>query len=258
MPASDRRDRLTGDLAAFTGRAEPLTARSCQAIEACAQRHARHLELAFDPHGTAARDDEPRGWPPADPDGVRARAAGVTEVRRSGGTCVLRLDSLESYAIAQPYLDAAFALAAGADRLVLDLRANGGGDPATVAAVAGRLLGGTDRPLSEVIYRGRRRCQWWPREPAAGGPFTGDVDMLISRRTYSSAEALAYHLQARGRVRVIGEPSRGAADHVTPVQLTAQVRGFLPEATVIDAVTGGNWEGTGVLPDVPWAPEFRS
>ena len=252
MPASDRRDRLTRDLAAFARHAEPLTARSCQAIEACAQRHARHLELHFDPHGTATPDDEPRGWPPADPDGIRARAAGVTEVRRTGGTCVLRLDSLEPYAIAQPYVDAAFTLATGAGRLVLDLRANGGGDPATVAAVAGRLLGDTGRPLSEVIHRDRRR-QWWPRDPAPAGPFTGDVDVLISRRTYSSAEALAYHLQARGRVRVIGEPSRGAADHITPVQLTAQVRGFLPEATVIDAVTGGNWEGTGVLPDVPWA-----
>jgi C-terminal processing protease CtpA/Prc len=74
--------------------------------------------------------------------------------------------------------------------------------------------------------------------------------VLTSPRTYSSAEALAYHLQARGRATVVGEPTRGAADHVTPVRLTPQVQGFLPEAEVRDAVTGGNWEGSGVLPDV--------
>ena len=49
---------------------------------------------------------------------------------------------------------------------------------------------------------------------------------------------------------MVGEPTRGAADHVTPVQVTARVRGFLPLAYVRDAASGGNWEGTGVLPDV--------
>jgi C-terminal processing protease CtpA/Prc len=42
---------------------------------------------------------------------------------------------------AQPYVDAAFTLARGVSAVVLDLRDNGGGDPATVARVAGLLLG---------------------------------------------------------------------------------------------------------------------
>jgi hypothetical protein len=49
---------------------------------------------------------------------------------------------------------------------------------------------------------------------------------------------------------VAGEPTRGAADHVTPLRLTRQVLAFLPEAEVRDALTGGNWEGAGVLPDL--------
>ena len=43
----------------------------------------------------------------------------------------------------------------------------------------------------------------------------------------------------------------GAADHVTPIQLTTTVRGLLPEAYVTDALTGTNWEGHGIRPDIP-------
>lgn len=49
---------------------------------------------------------------------------------------------------------------------------------------------------------------------------------------------------------MIGRTTPGAADHVTPVNVTPQVQAILPEAYVVDAVTGGNWEGTGVRPDI--------
>jgi C-terminal processing protease CtpA/Prc len=77
------------------------------------------------------------------------------------------------------------------------------------------------------------------------------VAVLTSARTFSSAEALAYHLQVRRRVVVVGEATPGAADHVTPIRLAPTVLGLLPEAYVTDAVTGVNWEGRGVQPDVP-------
>jgi hypothetical protein len=251
MPRGPRLDRLTADLSAtFTGRDEPVDAAGCRALQECANVHSRHLELHFDAAGAAPADDEAHGWPAPDPAAVRRIAAGVTSVRRLGdGTWVLTLDTIEPYAVARPYLDAAFALAHGADRLVVDLRANGGGDPATLAAIAGRLLGDDARHLSDVLYRDRVR-QWWTADTPAGTALTQPLSVLVSSRTYSSAEALAYHLQAQGRATVVGEPTRGAADHVTPVRLTPQVLGLLPEAEVRDAVTGGNWEGTGVLPDV--------
>ncbi|MCA2214368.1 S41 family peptidase [Jidongwangia harbinensis] len=251
MPAGPRLDRLTADLtAAFATDRTPLDEAACRAVQDCAQRHSRHLELHFESASTARPDDEPAGWPPADPAAARAHGGGVTGVRRlDDGTAVVTLDALESAVVALPYVGAAFTLAAGAPRLVLDLRGNGGGDPATVAAVAGRLLGDDARHLSDVVYRDRRR-QWWTPDRPDGTTFTGPVAVLVGPRTYSSAEALAYHLQARRRVTVVGEPTRGAADHVTPIRLTRQVFGILPEAYVLDAATGGNWEGTGVVPDV--------
>ena len=251
MPPGPRLEELTADLgAAFAGRPEPLTAADCRAVEARAQVHCRHLELHFDAAGTPVPDTEARGWPPVGPDVVAARAAGFRDVRREAdGTFLLALDMLDPAEHARPYLDAAFALARGAARLVLDLRDNGGGDPATVALIAEHLLGDDARMLSEVVHADRRR-QWWTRAQPAGTALTQDLAVLVSSRTYSSAEALAYHLQVRGRATVIGEATRGAADHVTPVRLTARVLGLLPEATVFDAVTGSNWEGTGVRPDI--------
>jgi len=253
MPDTPRREALSNALTeCFTGRDEPLTASTCAAVEAVAQKHSRHLILSYDPDGTGEPDDQVNGWPPDDEDAVRRRAGAVTEVRRTDDhTTVIRLDGLESLTIAQPYLEAAFALAAGAHRIVLDLRGNGGGDPATVAFVCGWLLSDDSVHLSDVCYRDRRRQWRTPPFPANRRvPDDVPVAVLTSSATFSSGEALAYHLKARGRVQTVGERTRGGADHVTPIQLTRTVLGLLPEAYVIDSITGGNWEQTGVVPDI--------
>ena len=52
----------------------------------------------------------------------------------------------------------------------------------------------------------------------------------------------------------MGQRTPGAADHITPVCLSGHVRAMLPEAYVRDAVTGTNWEATGVVPDVVCEP----
>jgi peptidase S41-like protein len=259
MPPGARRERLVDALdSTFAGDRAPVDAAGCRAIETVAQRHSRHLELHLEPSGIAvggAPDDEMPGWPPPDPAAIARRSGGIGAVRHlDHGDCLITLNSLEALGSARPYLEAATTLARAADRVILDLRANGGGDPATAAAVAGWLLGDASRQLSVVLYAGYRR-QWWTPELACGTAFTGEVTVLISNRTYSSAEALAYHLAVRNRATLIGETTRGAADHVIPVRLAKQVLALLPEAEVRDIETGGNWEGVGVLPHVPYPAE---
>lgn len=258
MPEQPRRAGLLAALRDEHGGDDaPLTAAGCAAIEATAQRFSRHLMLLHDAAGTSPPDEEAHGWPPDDPEDVRRRSGAVVRVERTvDHVAVLRIDALEALPFAEPFLRSAFRLAAGARKVVLDLRHNGGGDPATVAQLAGWVLGGEAQHLSDVHYRDRVR-QWWTPGGADDCRLPADcpVDVLTSSSTFSSAEALTYHLRARGRVRVVGEPGRGGADHVTPVRLDPTVLGLLPEAYVVDAVTGSSWEATGVPPDVPCPAE---
>ncbi len=256
MPPGERRDAL---IAALTERFEsvdtPVTAADCVAIERCAWTVSRHLEVTFEPGGTGHPDTASPGWADPDPDVVRARAASVSKVQRlADGTCLISVDGLDAVSLAQPYLDAAFALAQGSARILLDLRANGGGDSATVAHIAGRLLGDTPTQLSEVVYRNRRR-QWWTPALPSGTSLRQPVAILVGPGTFSSGEALAYHLQTRGRVAVVGETTPGAADHITPIRLARTVLAYLPEAYVVDSSTRTNWEGAGVVPDVVSSPD---
>jgi C-terminal processing protease CtpA/Prc len=232
-----------------------ITEHVCREIEEVAWRFSRHFALEYVTDGTLVPDTEPPGWPAQDPADVRFRAGSVGEVsRRADGVGVLALDGHDSVHLAAPYLEAAFGLLRGSRAVVLDLRRNRGGDLGTLTLVLDRVLGGEPTHICDVIYRDRTR-QWWTTGRVAESALA-DVPLavLVSGDTFSSGEALAYHLQSRGRAPVIGETTPGAADHVTPVQVSAHVRALMPEARVRDAVTAANWEGTGVVPDVPCEP----
>jgi hypothetical protein len=247
LVASELRD-------AFDGDSRPVSAAVCADVQALANRWSRHLELAFEPAATADPDRELPGWPPPDPEVVGRRAGFVRAVdRRPDGIAVLRLDGLDAVHLSAPYLTAAFTLARGAPAVILDLRANGGGDPGALALILDQLIGGPPRKISDVVHRDRVRQWWTPGHAGLGLAMTVPVAVLTGPGTYSSGEALAYHARSLAGVPVIGETTRGAADHITPVRITRQVMAHLPEAYVVDATTGTNWEGEGVLPDVPAA-----
>ncbi|MGN9911747.1 S41 family peptidase [Phytohabitans sp. LJ34] len=252
-PPHERYEQLAAALVRdFGGRADPITAAACAEIERVAWRYSRHLLLTFDPDGTDPPHEVAPGWPEPDPAVIGPAAAQVREVSRlDGGACLIRVDGFDALRIAQPYLDGAFALARGATRILLDLRANGGGHPETVAYIAARLLGDQATHLSDVTYRDHTR-QWWTPDLPEGTavPVETPVAVLVSRRTFSSGEALAYHLWARGRVTVVGERTPGAADHITEIRLAPTVVGQVPIGYVTDALTGTSWEGGGVVPRV--------
>lgn len=177
--------------------------------------------------------------------------------RLAGGVGYLDLRVFAPTETAADMMQAAMTLLAQSPALIIDLRRNGGGMGEMGLLLEGYLLdrstevsGTYDRP-SDRLTRSITPS-WVP-----GRRFGPDkpVYVLISKRTFSAAEAFAYDMQAIGRVRIVGETSGGGAH---PFQYRAINDRFvlsLPEGRSINPVTGGDWQGVGVQPDVPTAPD---
>ncbi len=83
----------------------------------------------------------------------------------------------------------------------------------------------------------------------AGRSESRPLFVLTSSRTFSGGEGLAFVLKERSRATIIGETTAGAANAGRPFQINEAFEATIPTGRVAGAVTGGNWEGTGVTPD---------
>ena len=149
-------------------------------------------------------------------------------------------------------LTAAMNLLANTDALIIDLRGNHGGDQNTVALVASYLFDGRTH-LNDFYYRkGDRLEQMWTSEYVPGPRYGQgkDVYILTDKESYSGAEDFAYDLQNLKRAVVIGETTAGAAHCGDMVRLDAHFSAMVPDCRGINPVTKGDWEGSGVKPDI--------
>lgn len=80
--------------------------------------------------------------------------------------------------------------------------------------------------------------------------FTARVFYLTSRRTASAAEHLAFAFKRTGRAVLIGEQTAGGNHFGGWEALGDGLSAFIPIGRTIDPVTGADWEGVGVTPDV--------
>lgn len=81
------------------------------------------------------------------------------------------------------------------------------------------------------------------------------VYLLTSRRTGSAAEHFALAMKHTGRATLVGSNTAGANHFGGGVELTGRFGAFVPVGRTYDPVTGKDWEGDGVAPDVAVAPE---
>lgn len=139
------------------------------------------------------------------------------------------------------------------DAIVLDLRDNPGG-----SGRMGQLLASYFFEPDSLAWlvsnenrsRGTTRQEWTlPYVPGPRMPRT-PLYILVGSQTGSAAEGFAYNLQALGRATVVGRPTAGAAHSGTTIPVADGFVMFLPTGRTINPITGSNWEGTGVTPDV--------
>ena len=135
--------------------------------------------------------------------------------------------------------------------LVIDLRDNFGGREEMALFILDYFF---DEPvhLLNNRYRGREETEIRTHGENAGGRLSEiPLYILISRHTVSGGEMFAFVLKNRKRATIIGEKTRGAAHRTHLFSLeNEKIDVAIPVGTTVDPLTGTDWEGTGVEPDI--------
>jgi C-terminal processing protease CtpA/Prc len=135
--------------------------------------------------------------------------------------------------------------------LIIDLRENHGGDPATVALLLSYLFGPEPVHLNDIYWRPDNSTgQYWTQPFVVGRRYGGDVYVLTSGKTFSAGEELAYDLQSQRRATIVGEVTRGGAHPITIHRIDDHFMAMIPSGRAINPVTHTDWEGVGVKPEV--------
>jgi retinol-binding protein 3 len=196
---------------------------------------------------------------PAAEDVARFRAQaqrgnfGVERVERLAGNIgYIELRGFNSLEWAGEAITAAMTLVANTDALIVDLRRNGGGDPATVAWMSSYLFDERTH-LNDLYFRpDNRTTQFWSQSWVPGPRFGGKkpVMVLTSSRTFSAAEEFSYNLKNLKRATLVGETTGGGAHPGELRKVGTHFRMFVATGRAINPISKTNWEGTGVEPDV--------
>jgi len=146
---------------------------------------------------------------------------------------------------------AAMKLLSNSYAIIFDLRKNGGGNPEMIQYICSFFF---DQPthLNSLYYRkGDKTTEYWTLK-SIDGKKMADVPLYIltSKYTFSGGEEFCYNMLTRKRATLIGEVTGGGANPGTIFPVYKNLMVFIPTGKAINPVTGTNWEGTGVKPDI--------
>ena len=227
--------RVTADLVAITGD--------------------KHLSLAWRPgsSGSAVEAVRAQYWREL----PRRRNYGVEEMRiLPGNIRYVRIAAFpwESEAGRRAY-DGAMRFVGDGDAAILDLRGNAGGNPAAVNYLTSHFVpeGTLLATYAQGTRTGRSVAQAVANPVVREGAAAIPLYVLVDRRTVSAGEEFAAHVRRLGFARLIGEPTAGASMRNEFVPVPPGFVASISVGTVALAGEGGNWEGTGVAPEVPAA-----
>jgi retinol-binding protein 3 len=216
--------------------------------------HDKHLQVKF--------GNEPALWV------NQSYAELVESIRKMNGGIVkveildhnvgyMRINQVWILEASRDAISAAFAFLHNTDALILDNRNNMGGDPQTVAWYMSYLSEGKPYIVNQIQLRKGNRLEKFKTTDLGKLSYGSEkpVFVLTSSTTGSGGEELTYDIQQFKRGLVVGAVTWGGANPVNLVQLAHQFKALIPYGYAINPVTGGNWEGIGVKPDVEVPPE---
>ncbi|GLW57315.1 S41 family peptidase [Kitasatospora phosalacinea] len=218
--------------------------------QACPDKHLRLL-WSEEPQ---PMDEEPE-------DVARARFARYARESNYGVRRVEQLDGNIGYLdlrmippadLGGPAIAAAMQLLSPTEALVIDLRQCRGGSPEGVQLWCSYFFAGDEVHLNDIYERSTDsvRQYWTLGHLTAPRYLDRPVTVLTSGTTFSGGEELAYNLKVLGRATVVGGTTGGGAHPTARFPVSPHVTVTVPTARSVNPVTGTNWEGVGVEPDL--------
>lgn len=146
---------------------------------------------------------------------------------------------------------AALNFLANSEAVILDLRANRGGHPRMVQMVASCFIEGRTHINTIVDRNGKVQEEIWTLPLFPGRTmYDRDLYILTGPRTASAAESFSYIMKNLSRAVLVGECTAGAANTGGFRHAGEGFLVFIPTGKPVSPVTGTNWEGKGIEPDV--------
>lgn len=177
---------------------------------------------------------------------------GLSEVRMlNGNVGYINIRSFEPLELARYKILNAMHFLEDTDGLILDLRENIGGNPATVQFICSWFFDRSTHLNSIYWRRGDYIEEFWSME-TIGIKKRPDLPLyiLIGSDTFSAGEEFAYNLKIQNRAILIGEKTAGGANPGYSFRINDRFSIFIPTGRSVNPITGDNWEGKGVEPDI--------
>jgi hypothetical protein len=234
------------------GRYNEISDRSAFAMRLTADlqavTHDKHMRV-IDPQGPPP-PDMPAGPPP------RSWAGFVRAARLQGNIGYIDLSGFPNPAMFRDAANAAMKSVDGTDALIIDMRGNGGGSPASVGYLCSFLFAdGKPVHLNDLIWRNKGtetyRTQQFFTGPTPSHYLGKPVILITSHFTFSGGEEFTNDLKVLKRATVVGEVTGGGANPGGVQPLGSGLVLFVPAGRAENPTTKTSWEGVGVQPDTP-------
>ena len=183
---------------------------------------------------------------------VRESVAGLRAVKKlDGNVGYIDLRGFVNVGAGAPAADNYMNFLSTSDAIIIDLRKNGGGDPGMVQYLCSYFF---DKKvhLNSLYWReGNQTNEFWTLDEVNGKKLPNvSLFILTSPHTFSAAEEFSYNMQTQKRATLVGETTGGGANPGGTRPINERLSVFIPTGKAINPITGTNWEGVGVVPEV--------
>ena len=226
--------------------------------------HDKHLRLIYQADGVSIRMDDNEAYTSEEIERIRQQKQqnyGLKKIEiLDGNIGYFQINTFVHPHFAGESMCAAMAFLAHTQALIIDLRSNGGGEGLMVQFLCSYFFDAFEAERIQLngLYDRRKDLlhQYWVFPYVPGTRYLDKpLYLLTSQRTFSAAEEFTYNLQQLKRALVVGEATRGGAHAGLRYSINAHFEAFIPNMRAINPISGTNWEGVGVQPDLPVAQE---